>query len=761
MRYVAIVTLALGALTGCATKTGGLPPGSCVSDEDCFPGICGPEGQCLPQCNVDSDCPEDMICQQEVCVQKPAPRDAGTGGRDGGSPTGGDGGSAGGDGGTRAEACSQRDSRRACGPDRGTCRPGTQVCNGEFWGPCTGAVGPAEEQCDGLDHDCDGIPTNGETRSCYNGPPGTEGVGTCRAGTQTCVDGAWGSCTGAVEPQPGNCAQPSCTGGPNPGCECTIGENRACYSGPPGTEGVGICHAGSQTCLAAGSAAAWGPCQGERLPEAEQCDGQDHDCNGRPNDRSGGCVCTTGQTQSCYTGPPGTLGVGTCRAGTQQCVLVGGQNQWGACTGEVTPVPGDCDHPSCTGPDDPNPGCDCINGRTRSCYTGPAGTQDVGACRAGTQTCAGGAWGACAGQTLPGTTDGCVPPNASYGSYAAQDLTCDGQLSRHNPTAQPMATAPTGAPIAPPSGFTYALEVQPLDTVTFIGGAADVDGAGTFSYRWRILTAPQNNTAGLSGAPGATPNDYSSQQQPTLFAQLAGDYQVGVRARDSTGCEGDEAKVLVRVKPHTAVHIQLTWDRSVDVDLQLARGATTAFTLSSSATGACYWGQLNPDWGTIDPTLDIDDLAGCNPENINYGMIGGAQPPLNSTYAIYVHYYCNQRGHRFTSGTDTWAVCYEPTVQTTPVNATVKVFVDGQLAKIDGTTQDAVFTTSITNWQVWKPATLLYDGVWRVRLSTEPKSSFAGCAAGSGSSSCVCGQSPNSLDPYCGTGGAACRQRYP
>jgi len=45
------------------------------------------------------------------------------------------------------------------------------------------------------------------TRSCYAGPAGTEGVGSCRAGTQTCADHGrgWGPCEGAVTPQPEVC----------------------------------------------------------------------------------------------------------------------------------------------------------------------------------------------------------------------------------------------------------------------------------------------------------------------------------------------------------------------------------------------------------------------------------------------------------------------------------------------------------------------------------------------------------------------------
>jgi hypothetical protein len=56
---------------------------------------------------------------------------------------------------------------------------------------------------------------------------------------------------------------------------------RACYTGPVGTEGVGICKGGTQTCNASGSA--WGPCQGQVLPTLETglcTDGLDNDCNG-------------------------------------------------------------------------------------------------------------------------------------------------------------------------------------------------------------------------------------------------------------------------------------------------------------------------------------------------------------------------------------------------------------------------------------------------------------------------------------------------
>ncbi|HOZ52898.1 MAG TPA: choice-of-anchor D domain-containing protein, partial [Chitinophagaceae bacterium] len=56
------------------------------------------------------------------------------------------------------------------------------------------------------------------------------------------------------------------------------GITRSCYSGPSGTAGVGVCHAGTQTCQTNSS---WGPCNGEVFPTAEVCNGLDDDCDGQ------------------------------------------------------------------------------------------------------------------------------------------------------------------------------------------------------------------------------------------------------------------------------------------------------------------------------------------------------------------------------------------------------------------------------------------------------------------------------------------------
>lgn len=63
------------------------------------------------------------------------------------------------------------------------------------------------------------------------------------------------------------------------GTTCAPGGQRACYDGPPGTSGIGACVAGTQTCRPDG--AGFGPCAGQVLPTPEDCTSPvDEDCDG-------------------------------------------------------------------------------------------------------------------------------------------------------------------------------------------------------------------------------------------------------------------------------------------------------------------------------------------------------------------------------------------------------------------------------------------------------------------------------------------------
>ncbi|MGK3968939.1 SBBP repeat-containing protein [Sorangium sp. So ce118] len=126
-----------------------------------------------------------------------------------------------------------------------------------------------------------------EEQPCYPGPEGTEGVGACAAGVRRCLpDGqGFGECEGAVVPRPEDCGtavDDDCDGAtnePDAGCVCTPGQIAACYDGPDGTSGVGLCAAGLKACDISGTS--WRPCAGAVTPARETCtDGTDEDCDG-------------------------------------------------------------------------------------------------------------------------------------------------------------------------------------------------------------------------------------------------------------------------------------------------------------------------------------------------------------------------------------------------------------------------------------------------------------------------------------------------
>jgi subtilisin-like proprotein convertase family protein len=97
----------------------------------------------------------------------------------------------------------------------------------------------------------------------------------------------------------------------------------------------------------------------------------------------------------------------------------GGEGGGGVpCTEEVCDgVDNDCD-------DEVDEGCECLAGDTRTCYTGPEGTKDVGACKAGTQACnpATNTFGACSGERGP-TEESCN----------GADDDCDGEVDEDIP----------------------------------------------------------------------------------------------------------------------------------------------------------------------------------------------------------------------------------------------------------------------------------------------------------------------------------------
>ncbi|MDP6933452.1 MAG: hypothetical protein QGG40_11080 [Myxococcota bacterium] len=172
----------------------------------------------------------------------------------------------------------------------------------------------------------------------------------------------------------------------------------------------------------------------------------------------------------------------------------------------------------------------------------------------------------------------------------------------------------------------------PFESAAWVGvDSYDPNDEAITDYEWTLLTIPSGSTATMpSGGANRT----------GFVPDLAGDYVGQLVVTNESGVQSDPCEATLESIPAEDLWVEMYWETDGDdMDLHLlAPGG------SIESNSDCYfmncvdygWGTL--DWGTSgdstdDPTLDLDDITGTGPENINI------ESPEEDVYTVVVHDY--------------------------------------------------------------------------------------------------------------------------
>jgi hypothetical protein len=196
-----------------------------------------------------------------------------------------------------------------------------------------------------------------------------------------------------------------------------------------------------------------------------------------------------------------------------------------------------------------------------------------------------------------------------------------------------------GSTIADPGA---QMDAVPLDTIDLDASrSSDPEGTGIDEYEWSIVDRPTDSTNDFENTDGAN---------ATIWMQTAGTYVVELNVVNGLGVRSCEpARLQIDVVPDEDIHLQLVWSTPQDSNETDNNGSDVDLHfLHPNADGDwnyapwdCFWRNMEPDWGqqgdpTDDPSLDIDDVNGAGPENINLD-----NPEVGLTYDVGVYYYAD------------------------------------------------------------------------------------------------------------------------
>jgi len=164
------------------------------------------------------------------------------------------------------------------------------------------------------------------------------------------------------------------------------------------------------------------------------------------------------------------------------------------------------------------------------------------------------------------------------------------------------------------------------ESADWIGNTSYDDGS-IVSYDWTLISAPAGATATM---PAGTAN------RRNFTPDVAGEYIGQLVVTDNDGLVSEPCLATLEATAGDGLWVEMFWTYSGDdMDLHLLDDGGVLTTASDCYYANCTWGGLN--WGgagpSDDPILDLDDIPGTGPENVNIDS------PGRGTYTVYVHDY--------------------------------------------------------------------------------------------------------------------------
>ena len=200
-------------------------------------------------------------------------------------------------------------------------------------------------------------------------------------------------------------------------------------------------------------------------------------------------------------------------------------------------------------------------------------------------------------------------------------------------------TTPDDEPPPPPEPDAPVAEcgvnpnpVQAIhETATWYGSNSYDPDDRPLTYSWQLVQSPPGSNPSMPGADPSEPN------RPGFVADVVGMYVAELTVTNDQGVSSEPCQAQLEAIPANELWVEMYWaDAPDDMDLHLVRAGGNLNTnqdchwANRCVNGGLEWG---PNGSEGDPHLDLDDIPGTGPENIN---ISG---PEDVEYWVWVHDY--------------------------------------------------------------------------------------------------------------------------